>query len=120
MGLALSIAGGVLGSPTSLPSSKVALTLREAAAGLYTGFFVIDFFAHIGAWTYRWYLRSYRRNVRKIFNDFRLLYDIFPFRSSFGGFLRPFRSLVRELPILFSQPGPLQTCLVKVHRKILP
>ena len=64
VGLALSIAGGVLGSPTSLPPSNVALTLREAAAGLYAGFFVIGFFAHIGAWSYRWYLRSYRRNVR--------------------------------------------------------
>ena len=64
VGLALSIAGGALGSPTSLSPSTVALTLREAAAGLFAGFFVIDFFAHIGAWTYRWHLRSYRRNVR--------------------------------------------------------
>lgn len=64
MGLALSIAGGVLGSPMSLSHGTVALTLREAAAGLYAGFFVIAFLAHIGAWTYRWYLRSYRRHVR--------------------------------------------------------
>lgn len=66
--LALTIAGGVLGSPTSLSPSKSALTLREAAAGLFAAFFVIDFFANIGAWTYRWHLRSYRRKVRKIFN----------------------------------------------------
>jgi hypothetical protein len=64
LGLALSIAGGVLGSPTSLSHSKVALSLREAAAGVYAGFFAISLLAHIGAWTYRWQLRSYRRNVR--------------------------------------------------------
>jgi len=63
VGLALSIAGGALGSPTSLSPSTVALPLREAAAGLFAGFFVIDFFANIGAWTYRWHLRSYRRNL---------------------------------------------------------
>jgi len=62
VGLALSIAGGVLGSPTSL-SQKVALTVREAAAGVFAGFYVIVFFAHIGAWTYRWQLRTYRRNL---------------------------------------------------------
>jgi len=62
VGLALSIAGGVLGSPTSLHST-VALRLREAAAVVYAVFFVIDVFAHIGAWTYRWQLRSYRRNL---------------------------------------------------------
>ena len=65
VGLALSIAGGVLGSPTSLPPpSTSALPLREAAAGLFAAFFVILFFANIAAWTYRWHLRSYRRNVR--------------------------------------------------------
>jgi len=63
VGLALSIAGGVLGSPTSLAPSTAALPLREAAAGIFAGFFVIDFFANIGAWTYRWHLRSYRRNL---------------------------------------------------------
>jgi len=63
VGLILSIAGGALGSPTSLSSSKVALTLREASAGFFAGFFVIDFLVHIGAWTYRWYLRSYRRKL---------------------------------------------------------
>jgi len=63
VGLALSIAGGVLGSPTSPSHNKVGLKLREAAAGIYAGFFVIDVLAHIGAWTYRWQLRSYRRNL---------------------------------------------------------
>ena len=119
MGLALSIAGGVLGSPTSLSNGAVALSLREAAAGLFAGFFVIDLLANMGTWMYRWHLRSYRRNVRQIFN---LVSDSFMtlFRSSCGVFLRPFRSLARELPILFLQPGPLQICLVNVHRLILP
>jgi len=63
VGLALSIAGGALGSPTSLSPSTVALPLREAAAGIFAAFFVIYFFATIGAWTYRWHLRSYRRNL---------------------------------------------------------
>jgi len=63
VGLALSIAGGVLGSPTSVSPSNAALPLREAAAILFAVFFVIDFFAHIGAWTYRWHLRSYRRRL---------------------------------------------------------
>ncbi|KAF8807678.1 hypothetical protein BYT27DRAFT_7189766 [Phlegmacium glaucopus] len=63
VGLALSIAGGVLGSPASLSHSKVALILREAAAGVYAGFYVVVFMVHIGAWTYRWHLRSYRRRL---------------------------------------------------------
>lgn len=63
VGLALSIAGGALGSPTSLSQSKVGLSLREAAAGIYVGFYVGAFLAHIGAWTYRWQLRSYRRSL---------------------------------------------------------
>lgn len=65
VGLALSIAGGVLGSPTSLSRNKVGLTLREVAAGIYAGFYVIAFFAHTGAFTYRFYLRTYRWKVRK-------------------------------------------------------
>ena len=64
VGLALSIAGGVLGSSMSVSHTKAGLALREAAAGIYAGFYVIAFMAHIGAWTYRWHLRSYRRYVR--------------------------------------------------------
>ena len=120
VGLALSIAGGVLGSPTSLSPSTVALPLREAAAGIFAAFFVIYFFLTMGSWTYRWHLRSYRRNVSLIFNLIsRLIYDIFPFGSSWGGFLRPFCSLARELPILFLQHGPLQIFLVNIHQIIL-
>jgi len=63
VGLALSIAGGVLGSPTSLSDSKVGLVLRKAAAGVYAGFYALALLAHIGAWTYRWHLRSYRRRL---------------------------------------------------------
>jgi len=63
VGLALSVAGGVLGSSTSLSDSKVGLVLRKAGAGVYAGFYVLAFFAHIGAWTYRWHLRSYRRRL---------------------------------------------------------
>jgi len=60
VGLALSIAGGVLGSPTSLPRNKVGLTLREVAAGIYAGFYVMAVFAYIGAFTYRYHLTRHR------------------------------------------------------------
>jgi len=63
LGLALMIAGGVLGSSTSISQGKTGLTLREAAAGVYAGFYVVDFMVHVGAWTYRWHLRSYRRRL---------------------------------------------------------
>jgi len=61
VGLALSVAGGALGSSTSVSHTRVGLSLREAAAGIYAAFYAVVFIIHIGAWTYRWHLRSYRR-----------------------------------------------------------
>lgn len=119
LGLTLSIAGGVLGSPTSLSQSKVGLILREVAAGIYAGMYVMTVFAYTGALTYRWHLRSYRRRVRiDILPCIRLLYDIFLFCSSCMALAQLFRSLACESPIPFLQPGLLPIFLVPVHRKM--
>jgi len=62
VGLALCIAGGVLGTqPTA--NQNIASTLRRAGVCVYAGMYVILFGTHIGTWTYRWHLRSYRRNL---------------------------------------------------------
>ncbi|KAF8167816.1 hypothetical protein B0H34DRAFT_683146 [Crassisporium funariophilum] len=62
-GLGLSIAGGILGSPMSPNQASIGLILRRAASGVFAGFYVVLFMVHIGTWTYRWHLRSYRRSL---------------------------------------------------------
>lgn len=62
VGLGLCIAGGVLGIKTTT-HQNVPMILRRAGVCMYAGMYVILFMVHIGTWTYRWHLRSYRRNV---------------------------------------------------------
>ena len=62
IGLALCIAGGVLGLHTAA-NQVMAASLRRAGVCLYAAVFLIMIPVHIGAWTYRWHLRSYRRSV---------------------------------------------------------
>lgn len=63
-GLGLCIAGGVLGGEATA-NQNVATTLRRAGVCLYAGIYVVLFAVHIGTWTYRWHLRSYRRHVSR-------------------------------------------------------
>ncbi|KDR85289.1 hypothetical protein GALMADRAFT_234063 [Galerina marginata CBS 339.88] len=61
-GLGLCIAGGVLGGQAAA-NQNLATILRRAGVCVYAGIYVILFMAHIGTWTYRWHLRSYRRSL---------------------------------------------------------
>ncbi|KAJ3513122.1 hypothetical protein NLJ89_g3126 [Agrocybe chaxingu] len=61
-GLGLCIAGGVLGAQAAADQNTAA-TLRRAGVGVYAGIYVILLIVHIGTWSYRWHLRSYRRNL---------------------------------------------------------
>jgi len=61
-GLALCIAGGVLGTQATA-NQNLATILRRAGVCVYLGMYLILFMVHIGTWTYRWHLRSYRRNL---------------------------------------------------------
>lgn len=69
-GLGLCIAGGVLGIQATA-NQNLATILRRAGVCLYAGMYVILFMVHIGTWTYRWHLRSYRRNVSYIILTFK-------------------------------------------------
>ncbi|KAF8973542.1 hypothetical protein BDZ97DRAFT_1690735 [Flammula alnicola] len=57
-GLGVCIAGGVISA-----NQNLATALRRAGVCIYAGVYVILFMVHIGTWTYRWHLRSYRRNL---------------------------------------------------------
>jgi len=60
-GLGLCIAGGVIATQDA--DQNVATALRRAGVCVYAGIFAILIAVHIGTWTYRWHLRSYRRSV---------------------------------------------------------
>ena len=62
-GLGLVVAGGVLGNPQTPSKETMATALRRAGTCLYAATYVVLFITHIGAWTYRWHLRSYRRSL---------------------------------------------------------
>jgi len=62
IGLGLCVAGGVLGMNKDA-NQVIAATLRRAGVCIYAAVFINLIPVHIGAWTYRWYLRSYRRNL---------------------------------------------------------
>ncbi|KAH0590263.1 hypothetical protein H2248_000433 [Termitomyces sp. 'cryptogamus'] len=59
-GLALSIAGGILGTHISPDKGNIGVILRRASAGVFVGVYVILFLAHLGCWTYHFQMRSYR------------------------------------------------------------
>lgn len=62
-GLGIVVAGGILGTHIAPKSGHIGLTLRRAGAGIFAGVYVLLVLAHVGAWTYRWQLRHYRRHV---------------------------------------------------------
>lgn len=61
--MALCIAGGVLSTKNGSPNTAIAV--RRAGVCILAVLYVALFMAHLGSWTYRWYMRSYRRNVSK-------------------------------------------------------
>ncbi|KAF8078239.1 hypothetical protein FPV67DRAFT_1775489 [Lyophyllum atratum] len=63
VGLALSIAGGLLGTHIGPDQGKIGLILRRASAGIFAGVYVFLFLAHIGCWSYHFQMRSYRRKL---------------------------------------------------------
>lgn len=63
VGLGLSIAGGILGSTVSPNTGNVGSILRKAAACIYGGVYILLVMAYFGTFSYRWHLRSYRRNL---------------------------------------------------------
>ncbi|KAF4623483.1 hypothetical protein D9613_002065 [Agrocybe pediades] len=62
VGVGLCIAGGVIGGQAAA-NQHTATLLRRVGVCIYAGVYVALFAVHIGTWTYRWHLRSYRRNL---------------------------------------------------------
>ena len=63
VGLGLTIAGGILGSPVSPNTGNAGWILRRAGACVYAAVYLLLILAFFGTFSYRWHLRSYRRNV---------------------------------------------------------
>ena len=63
-GIGVCVAGGILGTQATA-NQNVASILRRVGVCMYAGIYVIIVGTHIGTWTYRWHLRSYRRNVSR-------------------------------------------------------
>jgi len=60
--LGMVIAGGILGD--NVDKASTGRALRQAGVCLYAVMYIILTAVQMGAWTYRWHLKSYRRNVR--------------------------------------------------------
>ncbi|KAF8221768.1 hypothetical protein L208DRAFT_1446915 [Tricholoma matsutake] len=58
--LALTIPGGIVGTHVKPGQGHVGLTLRRVSAGIFAGLYVLLFLAHLGCWTYRYQMRTYR------------------------------------------------------------
>ncbi|KAF9524080.1 hypothetical protein CPB83DRAFT_641078 [Crepidotus variabilis] len=63
VGLALCLAGGVLGAKPDAANQTIPTILRRAGVCIYAAVYLFLFATHIGTWTYRWHLRSYRRSL---------------------------------------------------------
>ncbi|RXW23831.1 hypothetical protein EST38_g2025 [Candolleomyces aberdarensis] len=63
VGLGLTIAGGILGSPVSPNTGTTGWILRRAGACVYAVVYLLLILAFFGTFSYRWHLRSYRRNL---------------------------------------------------------
>lgn len=64
--LGVTIAGGILGTHVAPNQGNIGFILRRVGSGIYGGIYILLVLVHIGAWTYRWHLKSYRRRVGKI------------------------------------------------------
>ena len=63
IGIVLTIPGGLLGTHVNPKQGHTGLTLRRVSAGVFAGLYVVLFFAHLGCWTYRFQMRTYRFKV---------------------------------------------------------
>ncbi|KAJ3549282.1 hypothetical protein NMY22_g941 [Coprinellus aureogranulatus] len=63
IGLGLTIAGGILGSHVSPNSGNAGWILRRAGASVYGAVYLLILCAFFGTFSYRWHLRTYRRNL---------------------------------------------------------
>ncbi|KAF5355731.1 hypothetical protein D9756_004029 [Leucocoprinus leucothites] len=61
--LALSVAGGLLGTHVAPNQGDIGFILQRASSGIYGVLYIFQVLVHIGAWTYRWHLKSYRRKL---------------------------------------------------------
>lgn len=61
--LGLTIAGDLLGTHVAPSQGHIGFILRRVGAGIYGGLYILLVMVHLGAWTYRWHLKSYRRRV---------------------------------------------------------
>ncbi|KAF9458735.1 hypothetical protein BDZ94DRAFT_1225790 [Collybia nuda] len=107
-GVGLTTAGGVLGTHVSPDQGHIGLILRRVGAGVFSGLYVLLLLAHIGAWTYRFQMRYYRRKllwgltIALPFLGVRVAYGILAAWSSsdlFGVELSPNPTLVKFNPV---------------------
>jgi hypothetical protein len=61
--LILIIPGGILGTHVSPDQANEGMILRRVSAGILAGLYVLLFLAHLGCWTYRLQMRTYRVKV---------------------------------------------------------
>lgn len=61
--LGVTIAGDLLGTHVAPTKGHIGSILRRVGAGIYAGLYILLVLVHLGAWTYRWHLKSYRRRV---------------------------------------------------------
>ena len=61
--IAFIIAGSLLGSPVAPSRGSTGCGLRRVGACLFGVLYLLIVFAHFGAFSYRWQVRSHRRKV---------------------------------------------------------
>lgn len=64
--LVVTVVGGILGTHVAPSKGDSGFILRRVGSGIYGGMYVFLVLVHLGAWTYRWHLKSYRRKVSQI------------------------------------------------------
>jgi len=70
VGLGLNIAGGILGSHVSPKTANAGYILRRAGASVFGLVYILILLAFFGTFSYRWHLRSYRRNVSPFIHSY--------------------------------------------------
>ncbi|KAF9056461.1 hypothetical protein BJ165DRAFT_1522368 [Panaeolus papilionaceus] len=104
--LGLTIAGGIINARPA--QQNTGLILRRAGASLFAAVYVSLFLTHVGTWSYRWHLRSYRRNLlfgictALPFLGVRIAYAVIAAWSSsdlFGAQLSPNPTLAKLNPV---------------------
>lgn len=83
--LALTIPGGIVGTHVKPGQGHVGLTLRRVSAGIFAGLYVLLFLAHLGCWTYRYQMRTYRFKVGSLSPPLRFCADVHAVNSFSSG-----------------------------------